>query len=448
MRVENLGNKLFLITLLCAGLGLFLYIRPMLFAKDPPPRLQDRLPEAEFVGRIQIFDLARDANGLLFKEQVPFREYMTADFLLSQAKNYGIDVQDPLYFFANGEDEYGAFVTLSDSSKLHPAFQRINQYLQVKDTFVHKTKVKKLEDLGLYIYYDKHYAFIYKGPALKQRLGHAIYAKYGETSTTWERFNRINRFKNETFVLYSQHDAFKKYGIDYGMMAFTCDSSNINLKTYFHSNYDLKIKQKPKGAAFTINGTPKTAIHLHLDITEFRKDKKHPLYKIISDYARKVSFPTDDFLTAWDGDLSYLQGGIQMIEEEYIEMGIDEEFNEIQVRKTKQVPVKGFSAMMSVNEYGQQLVSKLFAKGILNKQGNKYRFLFSPPVRINIQPTQLSAYTSNGSPKIEDETESYVLFTYKGTPIKVILNRLTKRDIFSTVQIDAGSLLKTLKQRR
>jgi hypothetical protein len=129
-------------------------------------------------------------------------------------------------------------------------------------------------------------------------------------------------------------------------------------------------------------------------------------------------------------------------------MVIDEEFNEVQVRKTKQVPVKGFSAMMSVNEYGQQLVSKLFAKGILNKQGNKYRFLFSPPVRINIQPTQLSAYTSNGSPKIEDETESYVLFTYKGTPIKVILNRLTKRDIFSTVQIDAGSLLKTLKQRR
>lgn len=448
MRVENLGNKLFLITLLCAGLGLFLYIRPLLFAKTPPPRLEDRLPEAEFVGRVQIFNLAREANGLLFKQKVPFREYMTADFLLTQAKNYGIDVQHPLYFFANGEDEFGAFVTLTDSAKLSPGFQRIAQFLPVKDTLVHKTNVKKIEALGLYIYYDKNYAFFYKGPALRQRLGRAIYAKYGETSTTWQRFKRINTFKNETFVVYSQHDAFKKYGVDYGMMAFACDSNTIKLKSFLHSNYDLKIKQKPSGPAFKVTGTPNTAVHMHLDISEFKKDKKHPLYKLVVEQGKRVSFPTDDFFNAWDGDMSFLQGGIQMIEEEYIEMGVDEEFNPVEVRKTKQVPIKGFSAMISVNEAGQQLISKLFAKGILNKQGNKYRFLFSPPVRLNVQPDQLSAYTSNGSPKIVEESISYVLWNFKGTTIKIQLNKLTKRDIHGTVNIDAASLLKTLSQRK
>jgi hypothetical protein len=445
MRVENLGNKIFLITLLCAGLGLFLYVRPFLFAKDPPPRLVDRLPEAEFIGRAQIFDLARESNSMLFKQKVPFREYLTADFLLSQAKNFGVDVQDPLYFFSNGDDEWGGFITLTDSSKLLPGINRISQFFTITDTVVLKTKLKHIEQLDVFIHYDKHYAFVYKGKKLKERLARAIYAKFGQTSTTWRRFKRINTFKKESFVVYSQHPALKKYAIDYGLMAFSSDSTEIKLKTFVHSSYELKIKEKEKGPNFEINGNPETAAQLHLDISEFRKSKKHPLYKLLVDFGKKISFPTDVFLTAWDGDLSYVQGGTQMIEEEYIEMGVDEEFNPVEVRKTKQVPIKGFSAMISVNDAGQELVSRLFAKGILNKQGNRYRFLFSPPVRLNVQPTFLSAYTSNGSPKIVDGATNFVMWKYKGIKVTAELNRIKKSDVFGTIHIDAVTLLRHLK---
>lgn len=445
MRVENLGNKVFLITLLCAGLGLFLYLRPFLFAKNPPPRLEDRLPEAEFIGRIQVFKLAKESNNLLFKQKVPFREYMTADFLLTQAKNHGIDLQDPFYFFANGQDEWGIFITLTDSSKLSPAFAQLEQNVKITDTTVLKVRLKHLQPLDIYVHYDKNYAFLYKGNKLERRLGRAIYAKFGQTSTTWRRFKRINTFRKESFVIYSQHPAMKKYAIDYGLMAFACDSAEVKLKTYIHSNYEWKIKKKASGPAFEVKGKPNSVAHLHLDISEFRKSKKHPLYKLLVETGKKVSFPTDDFLAAWEGDLSFLQGGTQLIEEEYIEMGVDEEFNEVEVRKTKQVPIKGFSAMISVNEGGQMLVSKLFTKGILNKQGNRYRFLFSPPVRLNIQPTNLSAYTSNGSPKMITEGRSYVQWNYKGTPILAELDRIKRRDLYGTIHIDAASMLKSLR---
>ena len=74
-----------LIALLCAALALFLYIRPRLFAPDPPPSLLDRLPESEIVGRYNLLNIARETNSLMFKNKVPFREYMTYDFLLGQA---------------------------------------------------------------------------------------------------------------------------------------------------------------------------------------------------------------------------------------------------------------------------------------------------------------------------------------------------------------------------
>ena len=59
MKTEGVGNKVMLIALLCAALALFLYIRPRLFAPDPPPSLLDRLPESEIVGRYNLLDIAK-----------------------------------------------------------------------------------------------------------------------------------------------------------------------------------------------------------------------------------------------------------------------------------------------------------------------------------------------------------------------------------------------------
>ncbi len=445
MRAEGIGNKVFLITLLCAALGLFLYLRPRLFAPDPPPSLEDRLPSAKLIGRFFLTDIAAESSPFLYKYKLPFREYLTEDFILSQAKSFGLDLQKPGYFFAEGEQEWGAFVRLTDSSKVQTGFERIQQSVKIQDTVVFNTRIRKIPFLKAYIYYDKDYLFFYKGTKLKKRLGNVLFAEKDAITQQWSKFLAQRMFEKESFVCYTENDQLKKAGFDFGLLAYNADSSHFKFKALLHATRDLKLQLKDSGVAYLPTSKPSKMVHLHLDISQFRKDKKHPLYLLAANTAKRVSFPIDAFFNAWDGDLSYLEGGIQLIEEEYIEIGVDDEFNPVELKKTKQVPIKGFNAMMSVNNEGTDLVNRLFAKGIVNKQGDKYRFLFSPPVKINILKDRLSAYTSNTQPKLVQEKTNYAIWNYKGTRLRFQIDSLTKHDVYSSIDIKVEDWIKNFK---
>lgn len=437
-----------LIALLCAALALFLYIRPRLFAPDPPPSLLDRLPESEIVGRYDLLDIARETNSLMFKNKVPFREYMTYDFLLGQAKGIGIDIQSTGYFFSNGEDEWGTYVTVMDSSKIQNGLNRLEQYIDVSDTLVYNRKVSVIKDLGIYIFYDKNYLLVYKGSKIKRRLGKALFAHEGDIENSWEKFLKNPVFKTEDIVLYSHSPRLKKFGLDYAMFAHDSDSLNIKLKTYLHSNKNLKIKEKKAGITFERSKQSTKALEIHLDISEFKKYPNEPLYKWIVELGKKVSFPTAAFFEAWDGDLSFQEGGTQLIEEEVVEMSYDEEFNPIEIRKTNKVAVPGYSLIFSVNENRNKLISALFSKGIVTKQGKHYHFLFSPPLTLNILPKSISAYTSGRSPKVTTGSTCNGLWNYKGTDIHFHIDSLKKREIYSSIEFEVASFLKKGKLRR
>lgn len=437
-----------LIALLCAALALFLYIRPRLFAPDPPPTLLDRLPESEIVGRFNLLDIARETNSLMFKNKVPFREYMTYDFLLGQAKGIGIDIQSTGYFFSNGKDEWGTFVTVIDSSKIQNGLTRLEQYVEISDTLVYNRKVKKIKEFGLYIFYDKDYLLVYQGSKIKRRVGKAIFAHEGDIEDSWERFMKNKIFRNEEIVLYSNSPKLRKLGFDYAMFAHDSDSLNVKLKTYLHSGKDLKIREKSGGIAFERSKISTKALEIHLDITEFKKDKNNPLYKWIVALGKKVSFPTDTFFEAWDGDLCFQEGGTQLIDEEVVEMSYDEEFNPIEIRKINKVPVSGYSLLFSVNEHGQKLVSALFAKGIVNKQGKHYHFLFSPPLTLNILPKSISAYTTRRSPKVTTGSSCNGLWNYKGTDVLFRIDSLKKKEVYGSLEFEVASLLKKGKLKR
>jgi hypothetical protein len=448
MRTEGVGNKVMLIALLCAALALFLYIRPRLFAPDPPPSLLDRLPESEIVGRYNLLDIARETNSMMFKNKIPFREYMTYDFILGQAKGIGIDIQSTGYFFSNGKDEWGTFVTVNDSSKIQNGLNRLEQYIHITDTVIYNRKVKKIKDLGLYIFYDKDYLLVYKGSKIKRRLGKAIFAHEGDIENSWEKFLKNPVFKEEDIVLYSNSPRLKKFGLDYAMFAHDSDSLNIKLKTYLHSSKKLKIKEKTAGATFERSKLSTKALEIHLDISEFKKDPKDPLYKWIVALGQKVSFPTTAFFEAWDGDLSFQEGGTQLINEEVVEMSYDEDFNPIEVRKTNKVAVPGYSMLFSVNENGQKLVSALFSKGIVTKQGKHYHFLFSPPLTLNILPKTISAYTTGRSPKVTTGSSCNGLWNYKGTDILFRIDSLKKKEVYGSLEFQVASFLKRGKFKR
>lgn len=437
-----------LIALLCAALALFLYIRPRLFAPDPPPSLLDRLPESEIVGRYNLLDIARETNSLMFKNKVPFREYMTYDFLLGQAKGIGLDIQKTGYFFSNGKDEWGTFVSVIDSSKIQNGLNRLEQYIDISDTIVYNRKVKKIKELGLYIFYDKNYLLVYKGSKFKRRLGKALFAHEGDIEDSWDKFLKHPVFKEEDIVLYSRSPRLKKFGFDYMLCAHDSDSLNIKLKTYVHSIKPLKIKEKKSGMSFERSKHSTKALDVHLDISEFRKDPNDPLYKWVVSLGKKVSFPTTTFFEVWDGDLSFQEGGTQLIDEEVVEMSYDEEFNPLEIRKTHKVAVPAYSLLFSVNENRQKLVSALFSKGIVTKQGKHYHFLFSPPLTLNILPKSISAYTSGRSPKIISGSTCNGLWNYRGTDIIFHIDSLKKKEIYGSLEFEVASFLKKGKYKR
>lgn len=448
MKTEGVGNKVVLIALLCAALALFLYIRPRLFAPDPPPGLLDRLPESEIVGRYNLLDIAKETNSLMFKNKVPFREYLTYDFLLSQAKGIGIDIQSTGYFFSNGKDEWGTFVSVIDSAKIQNGFNRLEQYMKVSDTMVYNRRVKKIEDLELYIFYEKDYLLVYKGSKIKRRIGKAIFAHEGDIEKSWEKFLKKSTFRDEKIVLYSNSPRLRKFGFEYAMFAHDSDSLNVKLKTYLHSSRPLKIKEKEAGINFERNKISTKALEIHLDISEFKKDKNNPLYQWIVSLGKKVSFPTAAFFDAWEGDLSFQEGGTQLIDEEVVEMGYDEEFNPIETRKINKVAVPAYSLLFSVNENGQKLVSSLFAKGIITKQGKYYHFLFSPPLNLNILPKSIGAYTSKRPPKVSTGSTCNGLWKYKGTDVIFHIDSLKKKEVYGSLEFEVASLIRKRKFKR
>ena len=60
----------------------------------------------------------------------------------------------------------------------------------------------------------------------------------------------------------------------------------------------------------------------------------------------------------------------------------NENFNLTQKVKYRTVSVPGYSLLFNTNEKGPEFIEKLFSKGILSKDGKKYRVLFSPPLNM------------------------------------------------------------------
>lgn len=432
LKTEWIGSKIFLITLLCVGLALFLYLRPLLFSPEPKPRIIDRLPDSEVIGKVKIINVVGNAYPALFKNKVKFREYLTFDFVLAQAKNYGLDIQKDAYFFSNSKKDWGTIIPVSDSSKIKDGFERLKQFYSLKDTVIFKHNVKKMKEFNLYFYYDKSILLICKGKKIKTYLDKVLHARYGEVETSWKHFSWVKDFKSSSFLIYNRSKEIQNYGFDYALMTQTMDSMNVQFTATLHSPKPLGIKEKEPGICFENNLNYNKSFNIHLDATEFSKNKTHPLYAFLEKKGARVGFPLETFFAAWGGDLSFHEGGKQIIEEEVVELTYDEEFNPVEVKKMQQVPITGFSTIMSVNEKGNQLVNKLFAKGIVNKQGNKYRFLFSPPLTLNILPESLSAYTS-ARPKITTGSKSQGYWKYKGVTYFFQIDEIKRNKVKASV---------------
>lgn len=445
MRTEGIGNKLFLIALLCAALALFLILRPRLFAPEPQAQLIDRLPEDEILGRFYLLDVANESSSMLFYHKVPFRDLVSPDFILSQAKSYGLDIQKPGYFFANRSGEWGTFLNVTDSSRVQNGLVKLSQYVNIEDTTVLQRNLHYIPAQKLFIFYDKNYILFYHGTKIRSRLARCVNAKSKEIGEGWKKFEAIHTFKDDKLVVFAQNKQLRKYGIEYGLFAHDSDSLSFKLKSYIKTIKPHKLKLKESGPGFEQSASTTKMLDLHLDVSEFRKDKKHPFYQWIVEKGRKIGFPTDAFFAAWEGDISFQQGGTQLIDEEVIETGYNEEFEMVETRTIRKVPVAGFSLMLSMNDQSKTFINSLFARGIITKQDKKYHFLFSPPLTLNILSNSLSAYSSTRSPHVKPAQSSRGLWKYKGTPVAFSIDSLRAKEVFGSIEFPVNRLIRRSK---
>ena len=160
-------RNLFLISVLAAALATILYFKPWISEESLPPRIYDRLPEADIIGQTDILDLSRSLSKTMFYYKIPFRDFLSPDFLLSQGKNYGLNFQEPVYFFANEKnkdlEDWGAIAHLRDSSKIQAGIVYLKKFASVSEFTYLGNKVYQIEPANLSIVYGDDWIFLYQG---------------------------------------------------------------------------------------------------------------------------------------------------------------------------------------------------------------------------------------------------------------------------------------------
>ncbi len=438
-------KKISLIFFLALALAGFLFVKHFWSGKNQNPLLIDRLPKADFLIRANVLDVARETSGMLHFNKIPFRDFFSQEFLLGQAKSYGLNLQRPAYLFADETGDWGALAHVTDSSKIAPGLARLSKIKPSRDTLIYNEKIIYWPKEKIYINYGKTYLFVYKGDQFVRCLFHIINAKKGDIDPVWKDFLTLKKFRKENLVLYSNSKGLKKYGIEKAVFAHDSDSSSFTMLSYIKSSKPLKFKMKKDGLSLVDNNYANRFLNLHLQIDEFRKHPEDPLYRLMARLSKRISFPLIDFLAAWEGDLSFRQGGKQKIKETYIESELDENFEVTEVEKTRDILVPGFSLAISMNSRGPFFMNKIINKGILTQEGEKYRFLGSPPLNFNRKDNYYVFSSGENRPKLLKNEQNNGIWSEKGTKFKFHLDSLNGNEAYGKVHFEVRRLIERNK---
>jgi hypothetical protein len=440
-------KKSLIITLLAIVLAAFLYFQPFLFSKAPQPRIIDRLPDADFIGSLKILDLIKETNSMLYFYKTPFRDLTSAEYLLGQGKTFGLNLQKEIFIFANENGEYGAIIQLNDSTKTKQALEKVKQNIAVIDSSKNKMHVYFIPKLNIFLHYDSKYLLVYSGKNVYKVMNRIHNAKHMGISKLWKEYFALKKFKNENLVVFSKWKELQKYGVDYAIFAHDSDSANFNLKCYFHKNNQFPFSEMKPGSSLVKGKTEKASLELHLNAEKFRSSKNDPLKKFLIAKGRKISFPMAAFIAAWEGDLSFAEGGSHEDKERYIVSEMDEDFNVTQHERFRNILVPNYSLLFNTNEKGNYFINKLLEKGIMQQEGDQYRVLFSPLLYMVKKDNYYYLYSSLKRPKVEESIKNEAYLSLKGTNYFFKLDSINSQEMMGSVQFSASKLVQLLSKK-
>lgn len=431
-------------TLLCLGLVALLILKPWR-KDDENPRFVDRLPMAEMIGRANILSLAKDFIPATYYNQIPYREFISPEFILSQGKLNGLNLQRPVYFFGDQSEtkikEWGMMVHVSDSSKLYPGIKRFEKMTKIKDSSLFDRRIFICPEYNLTVSYGRDWLLISERQSFKKHFDHVVHARVKSINPRWREFIGEKTFRNKSLRVSIVSKNLRKYGVASALLASSSDSTSFTFHTRIKNLDTIPFSLKPDGKRFERTEFTRRLINLSLNIDRLKSSKDHPLYDLLRKVSRKVSFPLDEFLNTWDGDLSFRQGGLQTIVEPYIESELDENFNVTEVVKYKTTKISGFALSLSMNENRSTFINHLYAKGILTREENKVRLLYFPPMKMLAEDESVNFYTSSFRPTTTPDSTQSVLWDYNYTPVLFTLDSIQAKTAYGKINIGLRKLV-------
>jgi len=430
-------RKITLIIVMAILFGAFLIVQPRYQHTKQEISIEDRLPDATWRAIINCVNLSKEINNIMFRYKMPYRDLITPDVILSQAKIYGIRLMEPIFTFYNSTNDWGIIASLSENVNLKLGIERLRHFFTVKEIFVNRQKVYKIQEYNAYIFKGYNYICIYVGDEISKQINRIANAKNNQISPEWIKIIHKYQQTNNNLIVNGQPKELKNLNFEYIDIFPKFDSINVYINTHLISKDTIPLKLKPHGRNFQMGEFTKRAINLHIYTQELKERQTHPIYRLLQKQSKKIRLPFDEFIQQWDGDISFREGGWININETYIDYEIDENFEISEVQKTRQRQVVGFDLYYSLNKQAKD-VRKIFEKnGFMTQQEKKYHFLISPPLnfkRIKNDTTHShSFYTSKYEPKMIQQQTSYLLWTHKQTVYNISIDSITTFGIYGNI---------------
>ena len=438
-------RNLLIIFILAGSLSAVLYLKPWRSEDDLPAQIHDRLPDGDIIGQTNVLNLSRSLSKTLFYYKLPFRDFISPDFLLSQGKNYGIDLQAPVYFFLNESDQEfedaGIMLTVRDSSKVREGVDHLIKFVEIRDTTLYNTPVYVSPKENIYMAYGDDWMLFYKGKRFNETLIRIRVKKRNEISPAWRSFINKNYLREKNIVAQVKTKELQDYGVESATVSLSNDSSSLYIDTKITQFDSILFELKDMSHTFIEQDYSKNIISLNMDIDRLKRHKSDPIYKALTQLGKKISFPTDLFLETWDGEVSFRQGGIQTIREKYIESELDDDFNVTEVTKFKNVQVSGFSLYLSTLDNSESFVQALFKRGIMTNDGKKVRLLYSPPLNLRRTDTTMTLHTSQYSPRLKEDSINKIMWTINYTPITVFFDSTDVHSVYGRIKVPLRKII-------
>ena len=439
-------KKSLIIIVLSILLGLFLYFRTSFNAQNNGARIIDRLPDAEYIGSSSLLDLAKETSPLLYFYKIKNRDLSSVEFLLAQAKNFGLNAQEKVYFFYDESGEGGLMFHVTDSTKVLLAIKNFNAKSPDKNKSENKNTVFFSDQLKLNFHCGADYLLLYSGKKFPEIVKRVSQAKFNQQSTLWKEYLSLKLYKNENTTVFATSKKIKDLGFDYALFSHNSDSANVYINGCLHNYKGLNPYMLKSGKGFVNNLESNRSIELHIDSKEVNTGKDFPFKSLLFEQGSKISFPTAAFLNAWGGEFSFSEGGKEIVKERVIVSEMDEDFNVFEVVKYNSVEVPKYSLMFNTNENGASFIKLLLKKGILRPEGKYYRFLYSPLLKMVENDNYYLFYSGEKEPKIDQCDENKLYWEFWKTNCLFKIESMSRNDLFISAKIPANRAIEKLKK--